>query len=81
MLQCIISALRAEAEPLVDYYKLEQDLSYDYPVYKGDDIRIICTGVGRNNIRRVFINFYSKLSKEPNVSLIADLSQSDIVLS
>ena len=47
MIQCIISALRAEAEPLVDYYKLEQDLSYDYPVYKGDDIRIICTGVGR----------------------------------
>ena len=70
MLQCIISALRAEAEPLVDYYKLEQDLSYDYPVYKGEDIRIICTGVGRKNIRRVLINFYSKLSKEPNYQLI-----------
>jgi len=63
MIQCIISALRAEAEPLVDYYKLEQDLSYDYPVYKGDDIRIICTGVGRKNIRRVLINFYSKYIK------------------
>ena len=70
MLQCIISALRAEAEPLVDYYKLEQDLSYDYPVYKGEDIRIICTGVGRKNIRRVLINFYSKLSKEPNYQII-----------
>ena len=70
MLQCIISALRAEAEPLVNFYKLEQDLSYDYPVYKGKDIRIICTGVGRNNIRRVLINFYSKLSKEPNYQFI-----------
>ena len=70
MIQCIISALRAEAEPLVDYYKLEQDLSYDYPVYKGDDIRIICTGVGRKNIRRVLINFYSKLSKNPNYQFI-----------
>ena len=70
MLQCIISALRAEAEPLVDYYKLEQDLSYDYPVYKGEDIRIICTGVGRKNIRRVLINFYSQLSKEPNYQVI-----------
>ena len=70
MLQCIISALRAEAEPLVNYYKLEQDLSYDYPVYKGGDIRIICTGVGRKNIRRVLINFYSKLSKEPNYQFI-----------
>ena len=70
MLQCIISALRAEAEPLVNFYKLEQDLSYDYPLYKGEDIRIICTGVGRKNIRRVLINFYSKLSKEPNYQLI-----------
>ena len=70
MLQCIISALRAEAEPLVNFYKLEQDLSYDYPVYKGEHIRIICTGVGRKNIRRVLINFYSKLSKEPNYQFI-----------
>ena len=70
MLQCIISALRAEAEPLVNFYKLEQDLSYDYPLYKGEDIRIICTGVGRNNIRRVLINYYSKLSKEPNYQFI-----------
>ena len=70
MIQCIISALRAEAEPLVDHYKLEQDLSYDYPVYKGDDIRIICTGVGRKNIRRILINFYSKLSKNPNYQFI-----------
>ena len=66
MLQCIISALRAEAEPLVDYYNLEQDLSYDYPVYKGENIRIICTGVGRKNVRRCLINLYSKLSNEPN---------------
>ena len=70
MLQCIISALRVEAEPLVNFYKLEQDLSYDYPLYKGEDIRIICTGVGRKNIRRVLINFYSKLSKEPNYQFI-----------
>ena len=70
MLQCIISALRAEAEPLVNFYKLEQDLSYDYPLYKGEDIRIICTGVGRKNIRRVLINFYSKLSKKPNYQFI-----------
>ena len=70
MLQCIISALRAEAEPLDNFYKLEQDLSYDYPIYKGEDIRIICTGVGRKNIRRVLINFYSQLSKEPNYQFI-----------
>jgi len=70
MLQCIISALKAEAEPLVDHYKLEQDFSYDYPVYKGDGIIIICTGVGKKNIRKVLINFYSKLSKEPSYQII-----------
>ena len=70
MLQYIIFALKTEAEPLINYYKLEQDLSYDYPVYKGDDKRIICTGVGRKNIRKVLINYYSDISKQPNYQFI-----------
>ena len=53
MLQCIISALKAEAEPLADYYGLKQDHSYDYPFYGTDEMKIICTGVGRKNINDV----------------------------
>ena len=41
MLQCIISALKAEAEPLADYYGLKQDHSYDYPSYGTDEMKII----------------------------------------
>ena len=57
MLQCIISALKAEAEPLAKFFGLKQDTSYNYPLYDGDDIKLICTGVGRGNIKNVLINF------------------------
>ena len=61
MLQCIISALKAEAEPLAKFFGLKQDTSYHYPFYDGDDIKIICTGVGRENIKNILINFYERI--------------------
>tara|TARA_B100002052_G_C15725197_1_gene526006 strand:- start:238 stop:834 length:597 start_codon:yes stop_codon:yes gene_type:complete len=61
MLQCIISALKAEAEPLANYYGLKQNLSYDYPFYGTDEMKIICTGVGRKNINDVLVNFSQRI--------------------
>ena len=52
MSQCIISALLAEAEPIINYYNLEKNFDYDYPVYNRGDLTIICTGVGRENVRK-----------------------------
>ena len=61
MSQCIISALKAEAEPLISFYNLEQNLDYDYPVYNRGDLTIICTGVGRENVRKVLSDYYSRM--------------------
>jgi len=61
MSQCIISALKAEAEPIINYYKLEQNCDYDYPVYNRGDLTIICTGIGRENVRKVLSDYYSKM--------------------
>jgi len=61
MSQCIISALKAEAEPIINYYKLEQNCDYDYPVYDRGDLSIICTGIGRENVRKVLSDYYFKM--------------------
>ena len=70
MLQCIISALKAEAEPLANYYGLKQNLSYDYPFYGTDEMKIICTGVGRKNINDVLINFSQRIPKNTQTQFI-----------
>ena len=70
MLQCIISALKAEAEPLADYYGLKQDHSYGYPFYGTDEMKIICTGIGRKNINDVLINFYERLPKNTKAQFV-----------
>ena len=70
MLQCIISALKAEAEPLANYYGLKQDHSYDYPFYDGGEIKILCTGVGRKNINNILINFYDRIPKNTQTQFV-----------
>ena len=70
MLQCIISALKAEAEPLAKFFGLKQDTSYLYPLYYGDDIKLICTGVGRRNIKNVLINFSQRIPKNRQTQFI-----------
>ena len=70
MLQCIISALKAEAEPLANYYGLKQNLSYDYPLYGTDEMKIICTGVGRKNINDVLTNFYKGIPRNTQTQFI-----------
>ncbi|SVC59031.1 uncharacterized protein METZ01_LOCUS311885, partial [marine metagenome] len=70
MFQCIIAALKAEAQPLINYYKLDQDCSYDYPVYKGEGLAIVCTGVGRENIRKVLLHFCSSVTLPQNSQII-----------
>ena len=61
MRQLIISALYAEAEPIINHYNLDRDPNYNYPVFNKDSLTMICTGVGRENVRRVMFDYYSKI--------------------
>ena len=70
MLQCIISALKAEAEPLANFFGLKQNSSYDYPLYDGGEIIILCTGVGRKNISNILINFYDRIPKNTQTQFV-----------
>ena len=70
MLQCIISALKAEAEPLANFFGLKQNSTYDYPLYDGGEIKILCTGVGRKNISNILINFYDRIPKNTQTQFV-----------
>ena len=70
MRQIIISALQAEAEPIINHYNLEQDSNYNYPVFNRDNLTMICTGVGRENVRRVIFDYYSKILEWSNFQFI-----------
>ena len=70
MLQCIISALKAEAEPLANFFGLKQNPAYDYPLYDGGQIEILCTGVGRKNINNILINFYDRIPKNTQTQFV-----------
>ena len=70
MRQFIISALHAEAEPIINHYNLERDPNYNYPVFNKDSLTMICTGVGRENVRRVMFDYYSKILEWRNFQFI-----------
>ncbi len=44
----IVTALTLEAAPIIDYFKLKKDMTiHPYSVYKGSDIALIVSGVGK----------------------------------
>ncbi len=45
----LITALDAEARPLIEHYRLKRDLSLPYSLYKNDDIVLLVSGMGKTN--------------------------------
>lgn len=45
----LITALDAEARPLIEHYRLKRDMSLPYTLYKNDDILLLVSGVGKTN--------------------------------
>ena len=59
-MQYIITALKSEAKPIIDFYGLEfSDLS-NFPLYKNDNFTLLITGVGRKNVSNVLNFFFQK---------------------
>ena len=61
-MQYIITALKSEAKPIIDYYGLEFSGSSNFPLYKNDNFILLITGVGRKNVSNV-LNFFFKKNK------------------
>jgi len=61
---CILSALKAESEPLIDYFKLDKDPSFNFPVFLSNGIALVAIGVGKKKISDRINSFFLKFKKE-----------------
>ena len=69
-MQIILSALKAEAIPLIEYYKLSLDMSIDLQVYNSDMHTLLVTGVGRENVNRTLNRFFEKFKNIDKANFI-----------
>ena len=53
-MQYIITALKSEAKPIIDFYGLEFSGLSNFPLYKNENLTLLITGVGRENVSNVF---------------------------
>ena len=49
-MQCILTALKAESQPLINHFNLNRDTSFQFPVFKNNDLYLVGLGVGKKNI-------------------------------
>jgi len=61
---CILSALKAESEPLIDYFKLVKDTSFSFPVFLNNSIALVAIGVGKKKISDRINHFFLKFKKK-----------------
>jgi hypothetical protein len=59
-MQIILSALKAEAIPLINYYKLVPNNSIGLQMYKNDLFTILITGVGKKNVNKALKEYLKK---------------------
>ena len=60
---CILTALKAESEPLINFFKLRKDSSFDFPVFSNNDIILVAIGVGGKNISRRVITVHNQFKR------------------
>ena len=61
---CILSALKAESDPLINYFKLAKDTSFSFPVFLNNSIALVAIGVGKKKISDRINSFFLKFKKE-----------------
>ena len=54
----ILTALKSEAKPIIDYYGLVFDDSHPIPIYKNDIYTLLITGVGKVNVYNALSTYY-----------------------
>ena len=54
----ILTALKSEAKPIIDYYGLVFDDSHPIPIYKNDIYTLLITGVGKVNVYKALTTYY-----------------------
>ena len=69
-MQIILSALKAEAIPLINYYKLVPNNSIGLQMYKNDLFTILITGVGKKNVNKALKKYLKKFKNIEEANFI-----------
>ena len=56
-MQCILSALKAESDPLVNFFQLKRHSSFQFPVFVHNDLYLISNGVGKAKVQERIYSF------------------------
>ena len=59
-MQCILTALKAESQPLINHFNLNRDTSFQFPVFKNNNLYLVGLGVGKKNIRNRIETFLNQ---------------------
>jgi nucleoside phosphorylase len=57
-MQCIISALKSESQPIIDSFGLKRNNSFPFPVYQNQNISQLIVGVGKKNVEQRISSFF-----------------------
>tara|TARA_B100000427_G_scaffold251955_1_gene215226 strand:+ start:565 stop:1383 length:819 start_codon:yes stop_codon:yes gene_type:complete len=68
-MQCILSALRSESQPFIHYFHLERETSFNFPVYRNNDLYLLGIGIGKKLIKKRVSTFFKNMNK-PSVQFI-----------
>lgn len=56
-MQCILSALKAESTPFINYFKLKKIDSFPSPLYQNNNLSLLIVGVGKGKIEKTISEF------------------------
>ena len=59
-MQCILTALKEESQPLINHFNLKRDTSFQFPVFKNNNLYLVGVGVGKKNIRNRIETFLNQ---------------------
>ena len=63
-MQCILSALKAESDPLVNYFQLKRHSLFQFPVFVNNDLYLIGIGTGKAKVQERIYSFFETASDD-----------------
>ncbi len=63
-MQCILTALKAESQPLINHFNLNRVTSFQFPVFKNKNLYLVGLGVGKKNIKNRIETFLNQTNPD-----------------
>ena len=68
--QCILTALKYESEPIIDHYGLARDKTFDFPVFRSGSMVLLGIGVGKKFIKTRICEFYAQKQSDEEYQFV-----------